>query len=73
MHLVAYLHQGLLDTEVERAALADGVVVRALSRLYVRARPRQGVLLGFSGYPAAAIAGAAGRLAAVLQRPRLLS
>jgi GntR family transcriptional regulator/MocR family aminotransferase len=73
MHLVAYLHQGLLDTEVERAALADGVVVRALSRLYVRARPRQGLLLGFSGYPAAAIAGAAGRLAAVLQRPRLLS
>ena len=73
MHLVAYLRQGLSDTAVERAALADGVVVRALSRLYVRARPRQGLLLGFSGYPAAAIAGAAGRLAAVLQRPRLLS
>jgi GntR family transcriptional regulator / MocR family aminotransferase len=73
MHLVAYLRQGLLDTAVERAALGDGVVVRALSRLCVRARPRQGLLLGFSGYPAAAIAGAAGRLAAVLQRPRLLS
>jgi GntR family transcriptional regulator/MocR family aminotransferase len=73
MHLVAYLRQGFSDTAVERAALADGVVVRALSRLYVRARPRQGLLLGFSGYPAAAIAGAAGRLAAVLQRPRLLS
>ncbi|GEP58084.1 MocR-like pyridoxine biosynthesis transcription factor PdxR [Reyranella soli] len=73
MHLVAYLRPGLSDTAVERAALADGVVVRALSRLYVKARPRQGLLLGFSGYPAAAIAGAAGRLAAVLQRPRLLS
>jgi GntR family transcriptional regulator/MocR family aminotransferase len=73
MHLVAYLRQGLLDTAVERAALADGVVVRALSRLYVRAKPRQGLLLGFSGYPAATIAGAAGRLAAALQRPRLLS
>ena len=73
MHLVAYLHQGLLDAAVERAALEHGVVVRALSQLYVRARPRQGLLLGFSGYPAAAIAGAAGRLAAVLQRPRLLS
>ena len=73
MHLVAYLRQGLLDTAVERAALEDGVVVRALSRLYVRARPRQGLLLGFSGYPATAIAGAAGRLAAVLQWPRLLS
>jgi GntR family transcriptional regulator/MocR family aminotransferase len=73
MHLVAYLRPGLGDTAVERAALDDGVVVRALSRLYVRARPPQGLLLGFSGYPAAAIAGAAGRLAAVLQRPRLLS
>lgn len=73
MHLVAYLHPGLSDTAAERAALADGVVVRALSRLYVKARPRQGLLLGFSGYPAAKIAGAAVRLAAVLQRPRLLS
>jgi GntR family transcriptional regulator/MocR family aminotransferase len=73
MHLVAYLRQGLLDTTVERAALEHGVVVRALSQLYVKAKPRQGLLLGFSGYPAAAIAGAAGRLATVLQRPRLLS
>lgn len=73
MHLVAHLRQGLLDIAVERAALDDGVVVRPLSRLYVRARPRQGLLLGFSGYPATTIAGAAGRLATVLQRPRLLS
>ena len=73
MHLVAYLRQGLLDTAVERAALEHDVVVRALSQLYVKARPRQGLLLGFSGYPASAISSAAGRLAAVLQRPRLLS
>jgi GntR family transcriptional regulator/MocR family aminotransferase len=73
MHLVAYLRKGLSDTVVERAALEDGIVVRALSRLYVRTRPRQGLLLGFSGYPAPAIDGAAGRLAAILQRPRLLS
>jgi GntR family transcriptional regulator/MocR family aminotransferase len=73
MHLVAYLRPGVSDTAVERGALADGVVVRALSRLYVKARPRQGLLLGFSGYPAAAIAGAAGRLTNVLQRPRALS
>jgi GntR family transcriptional regulator/MocR family aminotransferase len=73
MHLVAWLRPGLSDAAVERAALADGVVVRALSRLYVKARPRQGLLLGFSGYPASTIAGAAGRLAAVLQRPRVLS
>ncbi len=73
MHLVAHLRPGLSDAAIERTALANGVVVRALSKLYVKAKPRQGLLLGFSGYPAAAIAGAAGRLAALLQRPRLLS
>jgi hypothetical protein len=40
---------------VEQEALDDGVVVRALSLLYTRARPRQGLLLGCSGYPAASI------------------
>jgi GntR family transcriptional regulator/MocR family aminotransferase len=68
MHLVAYLRQGLADTAVERAALEEGVVVRALSRLYLRGRPRQGLLLGFSGYPAASIGPAVGRLAKALRR-----
>jgi GntR family transcriptional regulator/MocR family aminotransferase len=68
MHLVAYLRQGLADTAVERAALEDGVVVRALSRLYLRGRARQGLLLGFSGYPAASIGPAVGRLAKALRR-----
>jgi GntR family transcriptional regulator/MocR family aminotransferase len=67
MHLVAYLRPGLSDTAVERAALEDGVIVRALSRLYMRRRPRQGLLLGFSGYPAASIGPAAGRLAKALR------
>lgn len=68
MHLVAYLRPGLADTAVERAALEEGVVVRALSRLYLRGRPRQGLLLGFSGYPAASIGPAVGRLAKALRR-----
>jgi GntR family transcriptional regulator/MocR family aminotransferase len=67
MHLVAHLRPGLCDVAVEKAALGEGVVVRALSRLYVRARPRQGLLLGFSGYPASAIAPAARRLAKALR------
>ena len=68
MHLVAYLRRGLSDSGIEKAALDEGVVVRALSGLYMRARPRQGLLLGFSGYPAASIAPAVGRLAKALRR-----
>ena len=67
MHLVAYLRDGLSDRAAEQAAREEGVVVRALSRLYAQARPRQGLLLGFSGYPAAAIAPAARRLAKALR------
>jgi len=67
MHLVAYLRRGLADSKVERAALGEGVVVRALSALYMRARPRQGLLLGFSGYPATSIDPAVGRLAKALR------
>ena len=55
------------EDTVERAALEEGVIVRALSRLYLRGRVRQGLLLGFSGYPAASIGPAAGRLAKALR------
>jgi GntR family transcriptional regulator/MocR family aminotransferase len=68
MHLVAYLRAGLSDVAVEKAALEEGVVVRALSRLYVRSKARQGLMLGFSGYPAATIAPAVKRLARALSK-----
>jgi GntR family transcriptional regulator/MocR family aminotransferase len=67
MHLVAYLRRGLSDSRIEQAALDEGVVVRALSRLYIRARPRQGLILGFSGYPSPSIGAAALRLAKALR------
>ena len=67
MHLVAYLRNRLSDTAAEQAAQREGVIVRALSRLYVQAKPRQGLLLGFSGYPAASIAPAVRRLATALR------
>jgi GntR family transcriptional regulator/MocR family aminotransferase len=63
MHLVAYLNSGLSDTAIAAAALEHDVVVRPLSRLYVRAQPRQGLLLGFSGYPLSSITPAVARLA----------
>ena len=67
MHLAAYLRRGLSDAKIEKAALDEGVVVRALLRLYIRARPRQGLILGFSGYPSASIGAAALRLAKTLR------
>ena len=63
MHLAAVLAGGRSDRALERAALDAGIVVRALSRLYRARKPRQGLLLGFSGYPPSLIVPAAARLA----------
>ena len=51
MHLVAYLRDGSSDTAIETAALRAGIVVRAISRFYRTARPRPGLMLGYSGFP----------------------
>ena len=63
MHVVAYLKSGHSDVEIERAARERGVVVGAMSRLYVKASPRSALLLGFSGYPPQRLIPAAARLA----------
>jgi GntR family transcriptional regulator/MocR family aminotransferase len=63
MHLVAYTRQGLSDRTIERAAREQGVVVRAMSRLYVEAPAQSALMLGFSGYPRQIIAPAVARLA----------
>jgi GntR family transcriptional regulator / MocR family aminotransferase len=65
IHLVAYLRDGLADLDVEEAARRDGVIVRAISRLYMRSPKRSGLMLGFSGYPRQIIIPAVGRLAHV--------
>lgn len=63
MHLIAYLKSNRSDLEVEAAADAGGVTVRAISRLYRAVEPRQGLMLGFSGFPARVMAGGVARLA----------
>jgi GntR family transcriptional regulator/MocR family aminotransferase len=63
MHLVAYLRQGLSDVTIERTARSHGVIVRAMSRLYVAAPPISALLIGFSGYPRQMIPPAVARLA----------
>jgi len=68
MHLVAYMRRGLSDVAVERAGREHGVVVRAMSRLYVEAPPQSALVMGFSGYPHQIIAPAIARLARAIER-----
>ena len=56
----------MTDEEVEAAADVAGVTVRGISRLYRRLEPRQGLMLGFTGFPARMMAGGVARLAAAL-------
>ena len=68
MHLVAYTRRGLSDVAIERAGREHGVVVRAMSRLYVEAPAQSALMLGFSGYPRQTIAPAIARLARAFER-----
>jgi GntR family transcriptional regulator/MocR family aminotransferase len=68
MHLVAYTRRGLSDVTMERAAREHGVIVRAMSSLYVEAPARSALMLGFSGYPRQTIAPAVVRLARAFER-----
>ncbi|RYG03794.1 MAG: aminotransferase class I/II-fold pyridoxal phosphate-dependent enzyme, partial [Caulobacteraceae bacterium] len=62
MHMIAYLKGDRSDLEVEAAAAEAGLSVRAISRLYRQAKPRSGLMLGFTGFPARAMAGGVARL-----------
>ena len=67
MHLVAFTRKGLSDVAIERTARQHGVVVRAMSRLYVAATPRSALVLGFSGHPRQTIVPAVERLALAIE------
>ncbi|WP_315836697.1 PLP-dependent aminotransferase family protein [Bradyrhizobium prioriisuperbiae] len=66
MHLVTYLGDGLSDVAVEQSARARGVIVKAMSKLYIDAPARSALMLGFSGYPREVIVPAAARLAKIV-------
>jgi GntR family transcriptional regulator / MocR family aminotransferase len=68
MHLVVYLRDGSSDIAIEAAAQRAGIVVRAISRFYRAARPRPGLMLGFSGFPRQLIVPTGARLAALVAR-----
>ena len=66
MHLVAYLCDGSSDIAIEAVAQSAGIVVRAISRFYRAARPRPGLMLGFSGFPRQLIVPSGAGLAALV-------
>src|SRR5262245_41916210 len=67
MHLIAYLRHRRSDTAIEAAARRHGIAVRAIHPMYKKARPRSGLMLGFSGLSCEAIVTAARRVAQVLE------
>lgn len=67
MHLIAYLKDGRSDLDVEARAQARGLMARAISPLFHDAPPRQGLLLGFTGFPARSMDAGVARLAAVVE------
>jgi GntR family transcriptional regulator / MocR family aminotransferase len=68
MHLVAYMRRRLSDVTIARAGREHGVVVHAMSRLYIEAPAQSALMLGFSGYPHQIIAPAIARLAQAFER-----
>jgi GntR family transcriptional regulator/MocR family aminotransferase len=65
-HLVVWLPDGVDDAELERAARANGVSCRAVSRLYLEAPRRPGLMLGFTGFRPQALAAPAARLGGLI-------
>lgn len=66
MHLVGWLRAGLDDRLVAARARARGIETTPLSAAYHALAPRQGLLLGYAGVPAAEIEAAARRLRDVM-------
>ena len=67
MHLVAWLPRGDDDTSASARAAALGVEAPPLSRYSIRPLDRGGLMLGWAGYPPAAIRDGVGLLAKALR------
>jgi GntR family transcriptional regulator/MocR family aminotransferase len=70
MHLLLWLPDGADDVRLAQAALADGIVVRAISPMYRRAA-RPGLMLGFGGFAPEQLEAAARRLRHVMDEDGL--
>jgi GntR family transcriptional regulator/MocR family aminotransferase len=65
MHLVGYLDDAVDDVALSRAAAERGITASALSRLYVDASPKKGLMLGYAGIAEPAMRRAVATLGAV--------
>jgi GntR family transcriptional regulator/MocR family aminotransferase len=65
MHLIGYLDDAVDDVALSRAAADRGVVATALSRLYLDAPPKKGLMLGYAGIAEPAMRRAAATLGRV--------
>lgn len=68
LHLVADLPASLADTDAVEIARQAGLGVRALSAMAVTNRPRQGLVIGFSGFAPEVLHTAATRFATAIAR-----
>ncbi|OJV01330.1 MAG: transcriptional regulator [Shinella sp. 65-6] len=66
LHLVARLPARLVDVEAVEIARKAGLGARALSPMAVTNPPRQGLVIGFSGFPPEVLHAAATRFAAAI-------
>src|SRR5882757_3991715 len=67
MHLLLWLPKGADDVRLAKAALVEGIVVRAISPMY-KATPKSSLMLGFGGFAADELEAAAIRLRKVMDR-----
>jgi GntR family transcriptional regulator / MocR family aminotransferase len=66
LHLVAGLPASLIDTDAVEMARTVGLGVRPLSSMAVTNPPKQGLVIGFSGFAPSALHAAATRFAAAI-------
>jgi GntR family transcriptional regulator/MocR family aminotransferase len=67
LHTIAWLRDGRDDRAAHAAITARGVDVAPLSNYYMGHCPRPGLILGFAGYPAEALAGSMRLMAEALR------
>jgi GntR family transcriptional regulator/MocR family aminotransferase len=70
MHLLLWLPDGADDVRLAQAALAKGIVLRAISPMY-KAAARPGLMLGFGGFAPEELEAAAMRLRSVMEQDGL--
>jgi GntR family transcriptional regulator / MocR family aminotransferase len=67
MHIIGWLQKGVSGPEVSRRAAAAEVDASPISSFYVHRPPRDGLMLGYTGYSQAALREATRRLARVFE------